>query len=430
MMAMAKELCTTGFLPAAVKTPAQAVAIIMTGRELGLGPMQSLRSICIIQGKPELAADLQLSIFHRDGGRSKWLALTEQKAMLWLRHPNGDEHTETFTMDDAKRAGLAGGSNWLKYPKAMLRSRAITAGLKSVGFEPLAGAYAPGEIGGPEIVGPEPETVPEASGPEVVKFTPSGQARQDAATATKPATPAPATIEKPWPQTVKTREWLISKKLVNMRELATEYFQKAGILPPSEALEDLKLEWLPLNAAQVKLLGAAITDFGNGAEAKKPYEPKPLPEEPKPAAAPAPAPKPAAPPAKPDPAPHLAKVRQDPEWWRDIIVPVPNKGQKRAEYIGNPDTIGSLYDQCKTGTEAACKRLWGFVNHFEPKPWTGRDGVQRPASDVDVEFREALDAFADWHDKHGEDTEPSGAAAARAEAEDGQRDPSDDDVPF
>lgn len=182
LMALAKELCTTGFLPQAVKTPAQAVAIILTGRELGLGPMQSLRSICIIQGKPELAADLQLSIFHRDGGRSKWLALTELAAELWLRHPNGDEHRETFTMDDAKRAGLSGGVNWQKYPKAMLRSRAITAGLKSVGFEPLAGAYAPGEVGGPETVGFEPEAI-----------LPAAQPSNQATPINTPTTPSPAT---------------------------------------------------------------------------------------------------------------------------------------------------------------------------------------------------------------------------------------------
>lgn len=152
LMNLAKELVTTGFLPQAVKTPAQAVAIILTGKELGLGPMQSLRSISIIQGKPELAADLQLSLFHRDGGRSKWETLSDTEAVLWLKHPNGDEHTETFSMVDAKRAGISGGQNWQKYPKAMLRSRAITAGLKSVGFEPLTGVYAPGEIGGPEVV--------------------------------------------------------------------------------------------------------------------------------------------------------------------------------------------------------------------------------------------------------------------------------------
>ena len=147
----AKMLLRSGLLPPSIRTPEQALYIILTGRDLGLSPVQSLRSIHVIQGKPELAADMQLAIFKNRGGRAAFRKLTDTEAVLWLRHPNGDEHVETFTIDDARRAGL-GGANWQKYPKAMLRSRAITAGLKSVGFDLLAGTYAEGEVGGPEPV--------------------------------------------------------------------------------------------------------------------------------------------------------------------------------------------------------------------------------------------------------------------------------------
>jgi len=152
LMQLASQLVPTGFLPDHIKTPGQAVAIILSGRELGIGPMLALRSIYMIKGKIELSADLQLSLFKRDGGTAEFTELTESKATLKLKHPNGDPHIETFSMDDAKRAML-GGDNWKKYPKAMLRSRVITAGLKSIGFEPkMSGCYAPGEIGGPETI--------------------------------------------------------------------------------------------------------------------------------------------------------------------------------------------------------------------------------------------------------------------------------------
>lgn len=150
----ARILMRSGLLPASVKTPEAALFIILAGRDLGLSPVQSLRSIHVIQGKIEVAADLQLGLFHRAGGKSRWLegTPTNERAIIefhapWLVEP----HTETFTIEDAKRAKLAG-DNWVKYPKAMLRSRAITAGLKSVGFDPTAGVYAEGEIGGPEPV--------------------------------------------------------------------------------------------------------------------------------------------------------------------------------------------------------------------------------------------------------------------------------------
>lgn len=385
LMSLAKELCTTGFLPVAVKTPAQAVAIILTGRELGLGPMQALRSICIIQGKPELAADLQLSIFHRDGGRSKWLALTESKAALWLRHPNGDEHTETFTMDDARRAGLANGQNWQKYPKAMLRSRAITAGLKSIGFEPLSGTYAPGEVGGPEIVPPEPEAVPDRE-PEPSVAPPP------------PPPPAPASQHAP---TDESRAKMIAALKATPgepnREIVTEYFVKAEILLPNEQLEDIPLRWVPATVGQMRALSSCITAFGNGEQAGKPYPPNPEPDAPKAAKKPIEVPREKASTSLPD---------SMQEWFFDVIVPVPHKGQKRDEYLQNPDTIGSLFllrhEETEEGQEAR-KRLWGFVTNYEPKGWQKRDGTQMPASEADKKFREALDAFMEWFEKNHPD---------------------------
>lgn len=253
LMALAKELVTTGFLPVAIKTPAQAVAIILTGRELGLPAMQSLRSICIIQGKPELSADLQLSIFHRDGGRSRWVALDATKAALWLRHPNGDEHTETFTIEDAKRAGLAGGVNWQKYPKAMLRSRAITAGLKSIGFEPLTGTYAPGEIGGPEIVSPEPETV-------------VGVEPETPAPPPEPAKPkAPAKAEASKVATANTRAYVLdllgATEEGEARANLTSYLRAAGWLDADKEVENWPYRFVPITKEEIESLKLSLGTF-------------------------------------------------------------------------------------------------------------------------------------------------------------------------
>lgn len=169
-MTLAKELVTTGFLPNSVKTPAQALAIIQTGKELGIGPMHALRSIHIIQGKPTLSAELQLAMFKSRGGRAVWKESTEQVATVWLKHPNGDEHQETFTIEEARKAGLTNKDGWKYYPKAMLRARASSAGLRAVAPDIVAGLYDPEELGADlnergEIVLPpssvvEPEPTP------------------------------------------------------------------------------------------------------------------------------------------------------------------------------------------------------------------------------------------------------------------------------
>lgn len=236
------------------------------------------------------------------------------------------------------------------------------------------------------------------------------QAPKPAPPAAKPAPPTskPVTPVKSTMPTDKTKQWVLEQlEVEGLTDLAVEYYRKLtnpAVLMPNETLVDLGLRFVPASREQLRFLIAAITDFGNGDEAKHAFAPHTEPAPPNPPNSkpvpprPAPAPKPAEPAPRPAP--------KDPEWWRDIIVPVPNKGQKRADYIVNPDTIGSLYDQCKQGNEPSCKRLYGFVGHFEAKPWTGHDGKQRPPSDVDTQFREALDAFAEWHDKNGNDTAP------------------------
>lgn len=142
---LAKHLVPTGMLPEHLKTPGQVVAIILAGRELGMPPMRSLRSLTLVKGKVVESADSQLARFKTDGGKAKFVTLTEDEAVMDLVHPNGDEHTERFSMADAKRAGLTSNQTWVKYPKAMLRSRVITAGLKSIGWDGAVGNYDPEE---------------------------------------------------------------------------------------------------------------------------------------------------------------------------------------------------------------------------------------------------------------------------------------------
>ena len=147
LLALSKELVLTGFLPDHIKTPGQAVAIILAGRELGMQPMRALRSLRMVKGNVTESADSQLARFKSDGGRATFKVFDDTQAVLWLKHRNGDEHTETFALEDAKRAGLLSNSSWQKYPKAMLRSRAITAGLKSIGWEGGSGVYTAEELG-------------------------------------------------------------------------------------------------------------------------------------------------------------------------------------------------------------------------------------------------------------------------------------------
>jgi hypothetical protein len=145
LVGMGEQLARTGFLPDHIKTGAQFAAIVMTGRELGMAPMRAIRSFHMVKVKVVEDAASQLARFKTAGGRATFDHLDDVRATLTLTHPNGDKHTETWTIDDAKKAGLLNGLVG-KFPRAMMRSRVITAGLKSLGWEGAVGAYDPSEL--------------------------------------------------------------------------------------------------------------------------------------------------------------------------------------------------------------------------------------------------------------------------------------------
>jgi hypothetical protein len=126
-----------------------------------------------VKGKVVESADSQLARFKADGGRAQFKTLTDTDAVLYLRHPNGDEHTETFTMTDANKAGLSSNDTYRKFPKAMLRSRVITAGLKSVGWEGAIGNYDPEELKGTPLETAEPAEYVKAETVEPAQLAPA-----------------------------------------------------------------------------------------------------------------------------------------------------------------------------------------------------------------------------------------------------------------
>ncbi len=112
---------------------AQCAAKLIVGQGLGLTPYDSMNGLHIIQGKAVLAANTMAAAIKRSG-RYDYRAVTDDEAceITFYERSGSEVHvigTTTFTMDDARRAGL-GGQNWKKYPRAMLFARAISAGYR------------------------------------------------------------------------------------------------------------------------------------------------------------------------------------------------------------------------------------------------------------------------------------------------------------
>lgn len=171
--AMANTLAQArDFVPRALAGNKHAVlAAILTGAELGIGPMQALRSIHVIEGKPTLSADLMLALAIRAGVRPQWVASTPTLAHLRLVREGFEPHEHRFTIDEARAAGLLGKDNWRKYPAAMLRARCLSAALRAYCPDVLgAGIYVEGEVEErhAETSREEPRSEPEPMDGEIV----------------------------------------------------------------------------------------------------------------------------------------------------------------------------------------------------------------------------------------------------------------------
>ena len=114
------------------RNPADVLFVISVGEFLGLNAATALMNIYNVNGMPTMKADLKLALAkrHPEYAGCEIDANTERCIVkMKRRNENGTEEaiTSTFTIDDAKRAGLfPKKDNWRMYPQRMLKARAIS----------------------------------------------------------------------------------------------------------------------------------------------------------------------------------------------------------------------------------------------------------------------------------------------------------------
>ena len=132
-------------LPPHAREPGAAAAIMLAGLELGLQPMEAIRSLHLVDGRVVLAADAQLALVLRRGVALDWIRTDAAAAECRIVRPGRQPHTVAYTIQDAQRAGLAGRQTWQRHPAAMLRARCITTAIRQYCPDLLSGAYSPDE---------------------------------------------------------------------------------------------------------------------------------------------------------------------------------------------------------------------------------------------------------------------------------------------
>jgi hypothetical protein len=128
------------------KNSQEAMAIMLLCQAENLHPAVAMRDFHVIQGRPALKADAMLARFQQAGGKVEWKEYTDEKVTGVFSHPQGGTLELSWTLAKAKAIGIANKDNWRNYPRAMLRARVVSEGIRSVYPGCVVGVYTPEEV--------------------------------------------------------------------------------------------------------------------------------------------------------------------------------------------------------------------------------------------------------------------------------------------
>jgi len=129
-----------------MKTTEEAFALMLIAQAEGMHPAIAARDYHVIQGRPTLKADAMLARFQNAGGKVQWDVYTDAEVTGTFSHPSGGSLKLTWTFAQAKTIGLTGKDNWKYYPRAMLRARCISEGIRTVYPGCVVGTYTAEEL--------------------------------------------------------------------------------------------------------------------------------------------------------------------------------------------------------------------------------------------------------------------------------------------
>lgn len=144
---------------------ARGTMIIMQGMEIGVPPMQSVQLLAMINGRITAHSEAVPGLLLAKGFKIKESWTGVEMADDWtcrieLTRPDGAVHVGTFSVKDAKRAGLwdqapiktsygktkPNDSSWFRYPQRMLKARALGFAGKDGGADALRGIQIREEV--------------------------------------------------------------------------------------------------------------------------------------------------------------------------------------------------------------------------------------------------------------------------------------------
>ena len=133
--------------------PGNIMVALQWGAEVGLGPLQAVQSIAVINGRPAIWGDAALALVR---GHTACESLREgttgegdaRHGWCEVKRRGQEVERRTFSVADAKRAGLWGKAGpWQNFPDRMLQLRARGFAIRDVFPDALRGVITAEEAG-------------------------------------------------------------------------------------------------------------------------------------------------------------------------------------------------------------------------------------------------------------------------------------------
>lgn len=163
---IARMMAASEMVPKAYKDKPQDVLIAMDmGASLGLGPLQAIQNIAVINGKPCLWGDAMLAVC---AGRADFENIREEPILdekgktvgyvCTVTRRGRTPASHSFSIEQAQTAGLWGKQGpWKQYPERMLQMRARAFALRDTFADALFGVNMAEEVEDYEIKDITPE---------------------------------------------------------------------------------------------------------------------------------------------------------------------------------------------------------------------------------------------------------------------------------
>jgi hypothetical protein len=148
-MRQAELLSQSALVPAKFRgKPADVLVAALQGRELGWGVTTAMTYIDVIQGVPTISAKGKTALILARGHSIEEVESSDARAVVkGTRGDTGRTMTVSYSIEEARKAGLANKDNWKKHTADMLWARAVSRLCRRFFEDVLGGAsYDPTEI--------------------------------------------------------------------------------------------------------------------------------------------------------------------------------------------------------------------------------------------------------------------------------------------